>query len=118
MICIILFIILLSYSAFKTTENEYRATDPMLHKMQLESKSLPTKVTFLEDVMEYRWKRFNANQVRPRNPDGPGEMGRGVVLTEEEDAKAQLSFKAESFNVIASDKVALDREIPDSRIGG
>lgn len=101
-------------------EGAQRKADSVYEQVgyEVESKALPTPVAFWEGVMGYRWKRFNASQMRPPNPDGPGEMGRGVVLTEEEDAKAQLSFKAESFNVIASDKVALDREIPDSRIGG
>ncbi|XP_074658973.1 putative N-acetylgalactosaminyltransferase 9 [Tubulanus polymorphus] len=46
---------------------------------------------------------------------GPGEDGRPVLLTGKERALADSLFKDEAFNRIASDKISLDRTIPDTR---
>ena len=67
-----------------------------------------------EQIISFRQQRFLAAQNRPVR-DGPGENGEPVVLTEGEQKIADTLFKNASFNVFASDKIALDRSIPDTR---
>ena len=67
-----------------------------------------------EELIKFRQTRFIAAQNRPPR-DGPGENGMGVKLTEEERKIADTLFKNASFNVFASDKMALDRALPDTR---
>lgn len=58
--------------------------------------------------------RFEKNQNRGY-PNLPGERGAAVKLTPEEKKQADALFKKEAFNIIASDKVALDRSVRDVR---
>ncbi len=67
-----------------------------------------------EKVMEYRRARFKKAQNRPPT-EGPGEHGEAVKLTPEEQKEADRLFDRETFNVVASDKVAMDRTIRDTR---
>ncbi|CAI4231179.1 unnamed protein product [Auanema sp. JU1783] len=53
------------------------------------------------------------NYDKPR--EGPGEEGLPVELNAEEQAIADEQIKKVFMNVIASDKISLDRSIPDSR---
>lgn len=46
---------------------------------------------------------------------GPGENGAAVSLTEEEMKQADTLMKKWFFNIVASDKVSMDRTIPDTR---
>ncbi|VDM42900.1 unnamed protein product [Toxocara canis] len=46
---------------------------------------------------------------------GPGEKGEAVMLTREEAAVGEEQMKTWFMNVVASDKISLDRSIPDSR---
>ena len=46
---------------------------------------------------------------------GPGEEGRAVVLPQNEQQEADKLFSKEAFNIIASDKLAMDRSVPDVR---
>lgn len=47
--------------------------------------------------------------------EGPGEQGKAVILTAEEEALKDTLFRVNGFNAFASDKIALDRSIPDIR---
>lgn len=67
------------------------------------------------DVMEFRRKRFEKARNRPTDIQGPGEGGEPVSLSPEEQAEADRLFAKETFNVIASNKVAMDRRIRDLR---
>ena len=67
-----------------------------------------------EAVIQYRKDRYTAAKNRPPR-EGPGENGQGVVLTPEEQQIADSRFRRASFNVFASEKVAMDRSIPDTR---
>ena len=49
------------------------------------------------------------------NRTGPGEMGRSVSLTKEETQQAKILEKMAGFNILVSDKIALDRSLPDYR---
>jgi len=66
-------------------------------------------------VMEYRRARYKKALSRSPDIQGPGEDGEPVHLTAEEQAEADKLFAKETFNVIASNKVALDRRIRDNR---
>ena len=66
-------------------------------------------------IMRFRNRRFLAAQNRPPR-EGPGENGASVILTPEEKEIADKLFPAASFNVYASDKMAMDRSIPDGRM--
>jgi len=65
--------------------------------------------------MEYRRARYKKALSRSPDITGPGEDGTAVFLTDEEQAEADKLFAKETFNVIASNKVALDRRIRDNR---
>ena len=67
-----------------------------------------------DPVMGTRWERYRKAQARPAR-EGPGEHGNPVVLSQEEQREADLRFTKEAFNIIASDKIAMDRSIPDVR---
>lgn len=58
--------------------------------------------------------RFINAQNRPRK-EGPGEGGNAVHLSKEEQELADKLFAKETFNVIASNKVAMDRRLNDAR---
>lgn len=67
------------------------------------------------EVTEFRRERYKKALNRPADIDGPGEDGKAVILTAEEQKEADRLFAKETFNVIASNKVALDRRIRDLR---
>lgn len=92
------------------TETLTKTVTPVVSRQPL----LPNRFPSLEKVMEYRWMRFNNSRKRGVRR-GPGEMGAEVVLTSEEKDLADQLFDKEFFNVVVSDKIALDRSIPDYR---
>ncbi|XP_041352821.1 N-acetylgalactosaminyltransferase 7-like [Gigantopelta aegis] len=47
---------------------------------------------------------------------GPGEYGEPVYTTMEEKSRAQQSEREYGFNMVNSDKIAMDRAIPDTRM--
>ena len=66
-------------------------------------------------VVEYRHARYKKALARSPSIRGPGEDGEPVRLTAEEQEEADKLFAKETFNVIASNKVAMDRRIRDNR---
>ncbi|CAN7985646.1 unnamed protein product, partial [Ixodes hexagonus] len=54
----------------------------------------------------------------PRNPDGPGELGRPVVLsglTDEQERRVKKGWDLNAFNQYISDMISLHRSLPDVR---
>lgn len=51
-----------------------------------------------------------------RNPTGPGEMGKAVVVPPERQAESKEKFKINQFNLVASDMMSLNRSLPDFRM--
>ena len=49
------------------------------------------------------------------NPRLTGEMGRGVVLPPGEKARGEEALLKYNVNVLASDLISLNRQVPDSR---
>lgn len=53
-----------------------------------------------------------------RRHEGPGEMGKAVVVPKDEQEKMKELFKINQFNLMASDMIALNRSLPDVRLDG
>lgn len=52
-----------------------------------------------------------------KNPSSwPGEMGKGVVIGKEEEQLKNDQFKLNQFNLLASDRIALNRSLADVRL--
>lgn len=49
---------------------------------------------------------------------GPGEQGQAVVLKPEDEHEKQELYKTNGFNALASDRMSLNRSIPDIRHPG
>uniref|UniRef100_A0A8C9WRS3 Polypeptide N-acetylgalactosaminyltransferase 13 n=1 Tax=Scleropages formosus TaxID=113540 RepID=A0A8C9WRS3_SCLFO len=56
--------------------------------------------------------------VMSRSHEGPGEMGKAVVIPKEHQEKMKELFKINQFNLMASDMIALNRSLPDVRLDG
>lgn len=57
-------------------------------------------------------------EVVPRSHEGPGEMGKPVVIPKEQQEKMKEMFKINQFNLMASEMIALNRSLPDVRLEG
>ncbi|GAA6067453.1 polypeptide N-acetylgalactosaminyltransferase 1 [Tachysurus ichikawai] len=57
-------------------------------------------------------------EVVPRPHEGPGEMGKPVVIPKEHQEKMKEMFKINQFNLMASEMIALNRSLPDVRLDG
>lgn len=53
-----------------------------------------------------------------RTHEGPGEMGKAVIIPKEDQEKMKELFKINQFNLMASDMIALNRSLPDVRLDG
>lgn len=60
----------------------------------------------------YRW--LPAKPVFPQSGK-PGEQGNGVQIPPEQDAIMKEKFKLNQFNILASDKISLNRSLVDVR---
>ncbi|KAL5017006.1 hypothetical protein ScPMuIL_006595 [Solemya velum] len=68
-----------------------------------------------EDTLTFRWKRFHNYKAAEPFRTGPGEFGRPVKIQGHLEEEANSLLKEEAFNIMASDMIALDRSIPDTR---
>lgn len=68
-----------------------------------------------DEVSKARWKRYLDYQRTEHNRAGPGEAGVAVNLQGDEKTQAEALMPKEAFNRIASDKISLQRSIPDVR---
>ncbi|XP_041119027.1 polypeptide N-acetylgalactosaminyltransferase 13 [Polyodon spathula] len=53
-----------------------------------------------------------------RTHEGPGEMGKAVIISKDDQEKMKELFKINQFNLMASDMIALNRSLPDVRLEG
>uniref|UniRef100_A0A4W3IJC8 Polypeptide N-acetylgalactosaminyltransferase n=1 Tax=Callorhinchus milii TaxID=7868 RepID=A0A4W3IJC8_CALMI len=56
--------------------------------------------------------------LEPMAQEGPGEMGKAVVIPKDDQEKMKDLFKINQFNLMASDMIALNRTLPDVRLEG
>ena len=68
-----------------------------------------------DEVLKFRRERFEKYQASEAGRSGPGEKGLGVHLTGNEKEKADSLMDKEAFNIIASDKISLERSVRDVR---
>lgn len=68
--------------------------------------------------MRGRWKRYLDYKNNEQSRSGPGEQGKALHLAGEEKVEAERLMPSEAFNRIASDKISLERSIPDVRDPG
>lgn len=47
---------------------------------------------------------------------GPGEMGRPVHIEKEMETEMKEKFRENQFNLMASDRISLNRTLPDVRM--
>ncbi|KAI0220451.1 putative N-acetylgalactosaminyltransferase 9 [Lamellibrachia satsuma] len=86
----------------------------VLYKLDLFSGG-STNVRMRDDVMDLRLKRYYDYQRTQGDRKGPGENDAPVPLTSEEQNRAKELHEKEGMNIVASDKVSLDRALVDSR---
>ena len=67
------------------------------------------------DVTTERLNRYGVYQRWQRSRVGPGENGAAVDMTVDQKKEAKELYKKEGMNIVASDIVALDRALVDSR---
>ncbi|EEC06085.1 N-acetylgalactosaminyl transferase, putative [Ixodes scapularis] len=107
----------LDSNAIKDSKPADRRVDeqlPPLARKRAERERPPSK----EDDKEAKGPAMQAVLVPPRNPDGPGELGRPVVLsglTEEQEKRVKKGWDQNAFNQYISDMISLHRSLPDVR---
>ena len=68
-----------------------------------------------DSVLSFRRERYLKYQSSESSRTGLGEKGEGVHLEGEEKELAQKLYEKEAFNIIASDKISLERSVKDVR---
>lgn len=63
-------------------------------------------------------KKWSPAKTVPENYGFPGEMGRAVNTAAEDEHSMKEMFKINQFNLMASDKISLNRSLPDVRLEG
>lgn len=61
-------------------------------------------------------RRWQAPVINSNPRSWPGENGKAVVIAKEEEALKNEKFKLNQFNLLASDRIALNRTLPDVRM--
>ena len=58
-------------------------------------------------------------EVIEANPsDWPGENGKGVLIDKQESQLQKKMFEINKFNLLASNRIAINRTLPDARLEG
>lgn len=68
-----------------------------------------------KDTLNFRQERFDKYQRSEAGRTGPGEKGEGLQLSGAEKEKTDSLMDKEAFNIIASDKISLERSVRDVR---
>ena len=54
--------------------------------------------------------------LQAKAPEGPGEMGKAVVIPKSQESDMKEKFKINQFNLMASDMISINRTLPDVRM--
>lgn len=73
-----------------------------------------SKKTYLESEL----KKWIPARIVPKNTQGFGEMGQPVRTDPEEENIMKEMFKINQFNLLASERISLNRSLPDVRAKG
>ncbi|GIY76283.1 polypeptide N-acetylgalactosaminyltransferase 5 [Caerostris darwini] len=65
-----------------------------------------------------RFRRYTPKDYKLNPSHWPGEMGKGVAIAKEEEQLKNEKFKLNQFNLLASDRIALNRSLLDVRMEG
>lgn len=65
---------------------------------------------------EFKFHESLSALLNPKPPDGPGEMGKAVVIPKTQEAEMKEKFKINQFNLLASDIISVNRTLPDVRM--
>ncbi|KAH0509804.1 Polypeptide N-acetylgalactosaminyltransferase 13 [Microtus ochrogaster] len=83
------------------------------------SSLLPAVVNVaLPQIKGHSSLHVSTSAVISRNQEGPGEMGKAVLIPKDDQEKMKELFKINQFNLMASDLIALNRSLPDVRLEG
>lgn len=69
-------------------------------------------------VFSYASSFFLVLELVQKPHEGPGEMGKPVVIPKEDQEKMKEMFKINQFNLMASEMIAFNRSLPDVRLEG
>ncbi|XP_064614409.1 probable N-acetylgalactosaminyltransferase 9 isoform X1 [Liolophura sinensis] len=67
------------------------------------------------ETLTFRRNRFITYKESERSRKGPGENGEPVNLEGDEKQRGEELYKKEAFNIVASDKISLERSLRDNR---
>lgn len=89
-----------------------------IHEVGHKNHVLPSPVAYKHDAALgpytddklHQWE----SRVLKKNPTSwPGENGKGVITPKEDEELKKEKFKLNQFNILASDKIALNRSLPN-----
>lgn len=89
-----------------------------IHDKGHKSHVLPSPVAYKHDAALGPYAEHQLHEWEPRelkkNPSSwPGENGKGVITPKEDEELKKEKFKLNQFNILASDKIALNRSLPN-----
>lgn len=67
------------------------------------------------EILTFRRNRFRTYQQNERSRVGPGENGEPLNLEGDEKQRGEELYKKEAFNIVASDKISVERSLRDNR---
>lgn len=85
------------------------------HKDMMESRKVVYAKMSMAEIQQYREKRFEAYALSEPNRTGPGEQGIGITLRPEEEARGKEDMEEKGFHLFISDRISLQRSLPDVR---
>jgi polypeptide N-acetylgalactosaminyltransferase len=54
--------------------------------------------------------------LQPKPPEGPGDMGKPVIIPKDRETEMREKFKINQFNLLASEMISYNRSLPDVRM--